>query len=138
MHGKAKTPFRSIAVRLALAAIGVSMLTGCVRTRDVSAPGPGHPANAESSSVAFTPPVNPFASPLDSFRDDGAERPEMDMPGMKHDESGSHGDSGLTVYACPMHADVRSDRPGTCPKCGMTLVPNRGSEQQPHKHGDLP
>lgn len=26
------------------------------------------------------------------------------------------------VYVCPMHAEVRSDRPGDCPKCGMHLV----------------
>jgi len=26
------------------------------------------------------------------------------------------------VYSCPMHPDVRSDKPGTCFKCGMTLV----------------
>ena len=25
------------------------------------------------------------------------------------------------VYSCPMHADVRSDKPGSCPKCGMPL-----------------
>lgn len=25
------------------------------------------------------------------------------------------------VYTCPMHPDVRSDRPGSCPKCGMSL-----------------
>jgi protein SCO1 len=25
------------------------------------------------------------------------------------------------VYVCPMHPDVRSDSPGTCPKCGMAL-----------------
>lgn len=24
-------------------------------------------------------------------------------------------------YVCPMHADVQSDKPGECPKCGMTL-----------------
>lgn len=28
-----------------------------------------------------------------------------------------------TLYTCPMHPDVVSDRPGKCPKCGMTLVP---------------
>jgi hypothetical protein len=25
-------------------------------------------------------------------------------------------------YVCPMHADVLSDKPGKCPKCGMTMV----------------
>jgi protein SCO1/2 len=25
------------------------------------------------------------------------------------------------VYVCPMHPDVKSDSPGTCPKCGMAL-----------------
>jgi hypothetical protein len=29
------------------------------------------------------------------------------------------------LYTCPMasHADVVTDKPGDCPKCGMTLVP---------------
>src|ERR671916_836819 len=26
-------------------------------------------------------------------------------------------------YVCPMHAEVTSSEPGTCPKCGMRLVP---------------
>ena len=25
------------------------------------------------------------------------------------------------IYRCPMHHEVTSDHPGTCPKCGMTL-----------------
>ena len=28
-----------------------------------------------------------------------------------------------TVYTCPMHPEVRRDRPGNCPKCGMALEP---------------
>ena len=27
------------------------------------------------------------------------------------------------VYTCPMHPEFRQDRPGHCPKCGMTLEP---------------
>src|SRR5512147_110711 len=27
-----------------------------------------------------------------------------------------------TVYICPMHSEVVQDKPGKCPKCGMTLV----------------
>src|SRR5690349_6689755 len=26
-----------------------------------------------------------------------------------------------SVYVCPMDPEVRSDRPGPCPKCGMAL-----------------
>jgi hypothetical protein len=26
------------------------------------------------------------------------------------------------VYTCTMHPEVMSDKPGDCPKCGMTLV----------------
>lgn len=32
------------------------------------------------------------------------------------------------VYTCPMHPEVRSNKPGKCPKCGMDLqpVPKKG------------
>ncbi|MGH9800433.1 MAG: multicopper oxidase domain-containing protein, partial [Blastocatellia bacterium] len=33
------------------------------------------------------------------------------------------------VYSCPMHPEVKSDKPGTCPKCNMTLVAPRGKTQ---------
>jgi hypothetical protein len=29
--------------------------------------------------------------------------------------------SGPLDYVCPMHPDIRSDKPGVCPRCGMTL-----------------
>jgi len=27
------------------------------------------------------------------------------------------------TYTCPMHAEVKSNKPGDCPKCGMRLEP---------------
>lgn len=42
----------------------------------------------------------------------------------------------VAVYTCPMHPEVKSDKPGNCPKCGMTLVPAKpgGGEHEGH-HG---
>src|SRR3989338_7307158 len=27
-----------------------------------------------------------------------------------------------TIYTCPMHPEIKQDKPGMCPECGMTLV----------------
>src|SRR6266702_237258 len=42
----------------------------------------------------------------------------------KHDDQSSHYHmkADPTVYTCPMHPEIRSASPGTCPKCGMKLV----------------
>jgi len=44
--------------------------------------------------------------------------------------------SSSTTYTCPMHPEVRQESPGTCPKCGMQLVPadeKHGGESSPQR-----
>ncbi|WP_291897122.1 multicopper oxidase domain-containing protein [Chryseobacterium sp.] len=36
-----------------------------------------------------------------------------------------------TIYTCPMHPEVVSDKPGKCPKCGMDLI-----EKEDHTHAE--
>jgi hypothetical protein len=36
-----------------------------------------------------------------------------------------HADAPAQVYTCEMHPEVVSDKPGKCPKCGMTLIPKK-------------
>jgi Cu2+-exporting ATPase len=33
-----------------------------------------------------------------------------------------------TIFTCPMHPEVKRDKPGSCPKCGMTLVPEKPND----------
>jgi len=41
------------------------------------------------------------------------------------------------TYTCPMHSDVKSDKPGGCPKCGMTLK-IMDAKKTATKHSDMP
>ena len=38
---------------------------------------------------------------------------------------------GKTIYTCPMHPEVISDKPGKCPKCGMNLEPKPAPPENP-------
>ena len=42
------------------------------------------------------------------------------------------------VYYCPMHPTVRSDKPGSCPICGMRLVKLEGARGHDTTHGNVP
>ncbi|RYE49949.1 MAG: copper ABC transporter, partial [Sphingobacteriales bacterium] len=35
-------------------------------------------------------------------------------------------------YSCPMHPEVTSDKPGTCPKCKMELVHTETDSSKAH------
>ena len=36
----------------------------------------------------------------------------------------------MVQYTCPMHHDYITDKPGKCPKCGMTLVEMKSNKGQ--------
>jgi P-type Cu2+ transporter len=47
----------------------------------------------------------------------------------------------IKKYTCPMHPEVIQDKPGNCPKCGMTLVLAKGNNKDAHRehqHGSNP
>ncbi len=50
---------------------------------------------------------------------------EGSVPEAKKAASPQHG----IIYTCPMHPEIRQDRPGSCPKCGMALEPQGGIGQ---------
>ena len=54
------------------------------------------------------------AAPAKFARSSGAAEPPTATP----EPAAASG-----IYTCPMHPEVRQDRPGACPKCGMALEP---------------
>jgi RND family efflux transporter MFP subunit len=68
------------------------------------------PAGTVPIALAFALPLLLSAAALTSSC--GSQR--------SRDESSSKGKS---VYYCPMHPDMKSDKPGNCPICSMKLVP---------------
>src|SRR5712692_9688474 len=60
----------------------------------------------------------------------------------KHEDHSDHHhmNAHSTIYTCPMHPDVRSTSRGTCPKCGMKLVPIAKTEEgmDHHEHAMKP
>ncbi len=69
---------------------------------------------------------------VDAGRGPGAyEGSEPQTPGAEpeHHDQG-HGPAegapeDAALYVCPIHPEVTSKTPGTCPKCGMALVERR-------------
>ena len=47
--------------------------------------------------------------------------------------------SSEIIYTCPMHPEVRSNKPGACPKCGMALEPldHSGTDEENPELVDL-
>ena len=41
-------------------------------------------------------------------------------------------------YTCPMHPEIKQDKPGNCPKCGMVLIPVKAEAEKTasHQHHD--
>lgn len=45
---------------------------------------------------------------------------------MDHVHQKKSPNGGKIIYSCPMHPEVQQEKPGLCPKCGMTLLPATG------------
>src|SRR5207237_8050265 len=74
----------------------------------------------------------PGGTPAMPMQHSGMDHRAMDQGTMEHggmdhramDHGATHHDGAL--YTCSMHPDVRQPAPGSCPKCGMKLVPMGG------------
>jgi uncharacterized membrane protein len=52
-------------------------------------------------------------------------------------ETAHSGHTQALEYTCPMHPEVVRREPGSCPKCGMTLVPRGAAQAHAAGHPDM-
>jgi len=79
-----------------------------------------HPASASAEEVPLATPVGGADGvPRGGDPARAAEAPLEGHHPHDHAEKVEQG----AVYTCPMHPEVRSAAPGSCPKCGMNLRP---------------
>ena len=105
-------------MRQVLVFLAAFAAAGCVAPALRTPLGREHPASPEARASA----PSPLASvvPPDPF-----DRVVAAAPGAPAVKPAAAPDqaAATAAYTCPMHPDVVRDVPGTCPKCGMKLVP---------------
>jgi len=76
---------------------------------------------------------NKFDANPDQYLNSPQQNPQTIKIGVK--QSTTAAEVRSTKYTCPMHPEVIRDKPGSCPKCGMTLEPMEiqadGEEENP-------
>lgn len=82
---------------------------------------PAHPEAPEAVTAPLAPGLMPSVEPVPS-----PSPPASGHSGHSVPAPGPTTPAGS--YSCPMHPDVTGDKGGTCPRCGMALVP-----KQPHQ-----
>lgn len=101
-------------------ALGALVVAGCA-ARQIELPA-NHPANPAASEA----PVPPDSATLKNEPVSQAQTPDDEAPIGGHAQDRHTPPADAAVYQCPMHPDVRSDKPSRCPKCGMQLKKGDG------------
>jgi hypothetical protein len=126
--------------------LGSILLAGCASHSADFQPPPDHPANPAAAEALLPPPSGTLAlAPMAAGEAAPGSQdaiPEQGSPDAGHSHHGSvpsaDGDAATTtssapvgvaatktIYVCPMHKQVQSDKPGKCPICKMTLKPKQ-------------
>ena len=119
----------TIALLLSSSLLATSV--ACVREMPVA-------AGAAADPRVATPPLAEGSGALHASFDADTIAPAAAPADGAHDHHHHHGAPAATptAYTCPHHPDVVSDKPGTCPKCKMDLVPKEPEpkDDSPDRH----
>ena len=82
---------------------------------------PLKPAGEVTNESGSETPRESHSSSGDTHEHDDAKHEHHDHAGAGASKADLKSPEGK--YTCPMHPEVMSDKPGDCPKCGMSLEP---------------
>ncbi len=100
----------------------VSIDPVCGMTVDPTAAAGSHEYNGQTYYFCSTHCLNKFREDPERFLDKATE-PRASQPVGIQRETKPTAAAVAHSYICPMHPEVRQDKPGSCPKCGMALEP---------------
>jgi hypothetical protein len=124
-------------VSLILAMLGTVAL-GCVSSElELPATHPAHPrarlaevhsTKALTQAYALENGGEPVSEGISSGahtrHDHGSDAPDATVPHRQSTES----PAAVATFTCPMHPEIVRAEPGSCPICGMNLVPQKGAK----------
>lgn len=102
---------------------------GCLAPVQIAPLPYAHPANPEAPAGTLPP----LATGL-TTQTKPAAGAEHEMSGHGASTAGETEPTGR--FQCPMHSEVRSDKPGRCPVCGMKLVERKEGDDKHEGHHD--
>lgn len=109
-----------------LGAALVLLFAGCVGPVEIAPLPYSHPANPEAPAGQ-----TPLAGSLLTAPDAESEpRSDVEMPQHRSKAEAAR----LGKYQCPMHPEVRSEKPERCSICGMRLVNKGGASEHKGDH----
>ena len=93
-----------------------------IRTRKShTMPASGHRPSSAITNLTMVGAVWLALVAAGCTRDPGSTAPASATPSAAPAPQAPTGQAKATVYKCPMHPDVTSDKPGKCSVCGMNL-----------------
>ena len=103
--------------------------------KDAPEAGTPPPAPALAGEPEALAPVRPAETPKPAVSHEGHSMP-AEAPAVRGHEGHSPAAPAAPSladqwYTCPMHPEVKQASPGSCPKCGMTLVRHTDAKEQP-------
>jgi Cu+-exporting ATPase len=132
----------------AIGVVAVLFLVGCAATTPAPRFSDVSPADKDGPEAGTPPPspalagepeaqavLPPADAPKPAAGHEGHPMP-AETPASRGHEGHSPAAPATTSpadqpYSCPMHPEVKQASPGSCPKCGMTLVRRMDEKEQP-------